>query len=95
MDVPIGDPRKRLSYAAIEDKFGSQAAYALPNAEIDRLIARVRTFESLDDVSGLFGQDLPSGNVRFERTPRLVRQPRASPLRSPRVPQRVKRQARL
>ena len=67
MDVPI-HPRKRLGYAAIEDKFRSQAAYTLPNAEIDRLIVRVRTFESLDDVSGLLWQDLPSGNVRFERT---------------------------
>lgn len=53
VDVPRGDPRKPLSSQEIEDKFRNQAAYALPEEEIDRVIDSVYGFENILDISNL------------------------------------------
>jgi len=53
VDVPRGDPRKPLSSEEIEDKFRSQAAYSLPEEEMDRVIDSVHGFENIQDISSL------------------------------------------
>lgn len=58
VDVPTGDMRNPLTKEDVEKKFRNQASYVLGKNKIDRamaLISRFETLESIDELMGIIG----------------------------------------